>query len=211
MPRFPFRMLHEPGSLIVSRAFRLVVPAATARPADLGAAVATPTLPTASFAAHVLWPHQLAAPARRANKAASAGVLHKLFVPLLLEAGIKQQANEFSGDIISSAASWRHVLLWIGDGQFEDFAETRMAHAMAALELGRLAHGGIAVPAKHTLGNPKAEVRTRTGRSVGGRALTGRRVSPSVKGGQRAWQGQGRRSSVSWRSPSCRTRRHGPS
>lgn len=156
LPRFPSRMLHEPGSLIVSRAFGLAVPAAPAGPADLGAAAATPTLPAASFAAHVLWPHQLTAPARGANEAASAGVLHELFIPLLLEARVKQQADELGGDI-NSAAPRRHVLLWVGEGQFEEFAETRMAHAMAALELGRLAHGGIAIPAAHTLSKTKAK------------------------------------------------------
>ena len=153
-------MLGELHSPIVSGTFRLVVPAAAAGSADLGSAAAASALPAAGLAAHVLWLHHFAASARWANEAASAGVLHVLFGPLLHKVGVKQQSNKLGGDSIVSAASWWHVLLRVSKGQVEQLADARMAHAVAALELGRLAHRGIAVPAAHANGSPTATVRT---------------------------------------------------
>jgi hypothetical protein len=52
------------------------------------------------------------------------------------------------------------VLLWVSEGQSEDLAEARMAHAVAALEFGRLAPRDSVVPAAHAHGGPTPRVRT---------------------------------------------------
>jgi hypothetical protein len=134
-----------------------------ARPTDLGPAAATYAQPAAAFAAHVLGLHQFIAAARRANDAASAGVLLVLLVPLLLEARVEQHVNKLGGNVISGATPWWHVLLWVSERELEDLAQTRMAHAMAAFELGRPAHRSVAIPAEHTHGSTKAQVRMANG------------------------------------------------
>jgi hypothetical protein len=155
LPRFPFCHLldGEQRGVIITRAFRLVMPPGVARGANLGPATATPALPARAFEAHILTLQQRTAPPRRTSRGGSASVLLELLIPLLLEAGIEQLVNGFGGDIVISAAARWHVVLRIGEGELEDLAQTGMAHAVAAFELRCPAHGGGTIPASHAHGS----------------------------------------------------------
>lgn len=141
--------LEKACGIVVLRAVVILVPLATAGWADLGPAVGASAVPAAVFGAQILGSEQLSAAPRWAIYAVLGYVVEVLLVPLPLEAGIEQVLNVLERDSVIGATPGGHVQR-IGQGQSEDPANARVAHAMAALELDRRADRRTVVPANHT-------------------------------------------------------------
>jgi len=77
----------------------------------------------------------LAAAAGGAVDAILGGVFLVLLIPLHFETEIEKFVDMFQGDVVGGAAFGRHVLR-VGDGEGEDAAEARVAHAVGAGEFG---------------------------------------------------------------------------
>lgn len=80
---------------IISRTVRLLVPLATAGPANLASAATAFAVLAAAFTTNVVGPNQLTAVPRWAIYAVPGGILKEFPVPLSLEAGIKHPLDVF--------------------------------------------------------------------------------------------------------------------
>lgn len=169
------------------RALGLVVPRTFAGHTNLGPAAATPALPAPVFTAHALPRYRLAAAPCRAQEAAAVGVLLVLLVPFLLERRVKKVLNSRNRNVVGGTAPRWHVFLRVVKRALEYFADTRMAHAMAAFQFNGRAHGGSVIPAKHAYGGAKAaeseKCETRVWPFTGQQVLTARLVCQSALGG----------------------------
>ena len=72
----------------------------------------------------------------RAVNAVFGRILLIFLVPLDLETCVEQVFDVFQGNMILSAALWRHML-WIGDRHGKDPTEACMAHAVFTCKFGR--------------------------------------------------------------------------
>ncbi len=192
LPAFPSGLFEKLCVLIISRAVGLVVPLATAGPANLDPAAATSGMPAPAFAANVLGPDPLTAASRWAIDAVSGGILKEFSVPLPLETSIKHPLNVLEGNVIGSTASRGHFTR-ISQGLFEDAAEARVAHAMEAFELGRLANGSSVIRTTNTCRKAKGRVRMLKGLISRRNALTDRLGFPDAGVGQKRQESLERR------------------
>lgn len=108
---------------------------------NLGGTFATlSVLPPVTAAANVLWSDEIAAAAFGTVDSSPGGVLDELFVPILFEGPVKKLLHMFQGNEVCGAAFGWHVL-GIRDGELEASLEARVAHPVAALQLGHLSGG----------------------------------------------------------------------
>lgn len=78
-------------------------------------------------------------------------------IPVALKLVIKQMLDVLERNVVVGTAPWWHVL-WIRNGHFKDASETRVAHAMAAFQLGRSGAQNLVVATGQAL-NPNQSAR----------------------------------------------------
>jgi hypothetical protein len=137
LPARLLRRLKQAIRLFGARTLLIAVPLPAAERTHLRLAAAALAVLDAVLGVVVGRLDPLAAAARRAVDAVLGRVLLELAVPLLLEGDVAQLVHVLQGDAVRRAAFGRHVL-WIGDGEPEDPPQAGVAHAVAALKLGRL-------------------------------------------------------------------------
>lgn len=99
-------------------------------------------LPSVTATANILWSDELAAGPFRTVDSVSGRVLDEFLVPVLFEGPVKKLFHMFQGDDVCGAAFGWHVL-GVRDGELEASLEARVAHPVAALQLGHLAGGEL--------------------------------------------------------------------
>lgn len=135
LPTFFLGVIEEPLGLIISGTFRRVVPPSATLCADFCfATTAAAHLSVTVLAADVLWLNPFTAFPINTVEAIAGGELGEFAIPGLLEAVIKKAIHVLEGNVLLGTAPRGHVLR-VGDGHFKDAFETRVAHAMATLEI----------------------------------------------------------------------------
>lgn len=140
LPTFIFRLCDEFCRLLIVGAIPTTVEFCIALDTNLGVTLPTfPILLAIIVLADILGPNVFVAvlPIGAVN-AAAVGEFAIFLVPGLFKVVTKEALYIFKGNVVFSAAFGRHVL-GIGDRQLEASLEAWVAHAMAALELDRLA------------------------------------------------------------------------
>lgn len=141
LPAFFLRDLGEASGCFVLRAVATCVPPSIARATNLCAAAAafpvfTPTgRSPRGVKVDVGGLDPLAAAAGGAIDAILGGVFLILLIPFHLKTEIEELIDMFQRNVVGGAALRRHVLR-IGDGEGEDTAQARVAHAVGAGEFG---------------------------------------------------------------------------
>lgn len=139
LPTLVLGLCHKPYRILILGAVPTAMPPAVAAHTNLSLTlVALAKLSPVVGVADVLGADELAAALLGAIDAVAGRVLDVLFVPGLLEFVVKKAVHVFQGDGGRGAALGRHVLR-VRNGQLEASLEARVAHPVAAFQLGRLA------------------------------------------------------------------------
>jgi hypothetical protein len=133
LPAFSLGDLHEPLRFFILRTLFLDVPFAVAGAADFCLATAAfAKLPAGrAVGGDISGLDPLAATSGGAINAVLGGILLILAIPLHFELEIEELFDVLERDVVGGAALGGHMLR-VGDGEFEDAAQTVVAHVMAA-------------------------------------------------------------------------------
>ena len=139
LPALVLGLCHKSYRILVLGTVPTTMPPAVAAHTNLGPTlIALAIFSPVVGVTDILGADELAAALLGAVVTVAGRVLDEFFVPGPLEFVVKQAVHVFQGYGGRGAALGRHVL-WVCDGQLEASLEARVAHPVAAFELGRLA------------------------------------------------------------------------
>jgi hypothetical protein len=152
LPALSLGLLQDLVCILIARALQGAVPLAIACAAHFGLAPAAlrRLAPILAVPIDLLGLDPLATALHRAVDAVARRVLGKLTVPRLLEGRVEKAVHVLEWDVVRGTAPRRH-LLGVGKGELKVAFQARVAHAMAAFELGGLVRRLLLVQAHNAL------------------------------------------------------------